>query len=241
MKQKLDVLFFGAHPDDIELTCGGTAAALSVAGKSIGFIDLTEAELSSRGNPALRAEETQKATEVLGAKVRENLKLPDGNITNTDVSRLKVISVLRKYTPSIVFAPYPNDRHPDHIHTSELIREACFYSGLSKIETGDLPAYRPKKVYYYAQAYEIPVSFIMDISETFEKKMEAIKCYGSQFYNPAYSANKSEPGTLISSELFLNLVEARARFNGFKIGAKFGEAFFSYDSVKATAQTIFDL
>jgi N-acetylglucosamine malate deacetylase 1 len=241
LEQKLDVLFFGAHPDDIELTCGGTAAALSLAGKGVGFIDLTEAELSSRGNPSLRAKETEKATETLGAKVRENLKLPDGNILNNTDSRLKVITIIRKFAPEIVFAPYPNDRHPDHIHASELIREACFYSGLTKIETDGFKAHRPKKIYYYPQAYEIPISFIMDISNTFGKKMEAIKCYGSQFYNPSYSGNKNEPGTLISSELFFELIEARARFNGFKIGAKYGEAFFSYESTKVTSQTIFDI
>ena len=241
MDNKLDVLFFGAHPDDIELACGGTAAALSTSGKKTGFIDLTEAELSSRGNLTLRSEESKKATEVLGASIRENLKLPDGNIPNTEESRRKVITVLRKYTPEIVFAPYPNDRHPDHIHASELIREACFYSGLTKIQTDGLEAHRPKKVFYYPQAYDIPFSFIMDISDSFEKKIEAIKCYGSQFFNPSYESNNNEPATLISSELFFDEIEARAKNNGFKIGAKYGEAFYSYEPVKGTSKTIFEL
>lgn len=241
MKEKLDVLFFGAHPDDIELTCGGTAAKLVNSGKKVGFIDLTQAELSSRGNPELREEETKKASEVLGIAVRENLKLPDGNIKNDESSREKVITAIRSYTPDIVFAPYPNDRHPDHINGSNLIRESCFYAGLSKIETGGLDAHRPGKVFYYPQAYEIPVSFIMDISDTFEKKIEAIKCYGSQFYNPEYENDKSEPGTLISSELFFKMIEARARNNGFKVGAEFGEAFYSYEAVKVNAETLFSI
>lgn len=239
MTKKLDVLFFGAHPDDIELTCGGTAAKLADSGKKIGIIDLTQAELSSRGNLELREEETKNASAVLGIEVRENLKLQDGNIINDEASREKVITALRTYAPDIVFAPYPNDRHPDHINASKLIRESCFYSGLSKIKTGELSAHRPGKVFYYPQAYDIPVSFIMDVSDTFEKKMEAIKCYGSQFFNPAYSGNKDEPGTLISSELFYKMIEARARNYGFKIGVEFGEAFFSYEAIKVNAETIF--
>ena len=238
MTEKLDVLFFGAHPDDVELTCGGTAAKLVKAGKKIGIIDLTKAELSSRGNPELREKETAAATEILGASIRENLALSDGNITNDPDSRLKVISVIRKYKPALVFAPYPGDRHPDHIHASELIREAAFYSGLAKIADGNDP-HRPHKVYYYPQAYDIPVSFVFDISDTFDIKMHAIKSYGAQFFNPGYEQN--EPVTLISSELFYKEIEARARHYGFKIGVEFGEPFFSYESVKADAETIFEI
>ncbi|MCB0721564.1 MAG: bacillithiol biosynthesis deacetylase BshB1 [Ignavibacteriae bacterium] len=238
MTEKLDVLFFGAHPDDVELTCGGTAAKLVKAGKKIGIIDLTKAELSSRGNPELREKEAAAATEILGASIRENLALSDGNITNDPDSRLKVISAIRKYKPALVFAPYPGDRHPDHIHASELIREAAFYAGLAKIADGNDP-HRPLKVYYYPQAYGIPVSFVFDISDTFDKKMQAIKSYGSQFFNPGYKQN--EPATLISSELFYKEIEARARHCGFKIGVEFGEPFFSYESVKADAETIFEI
>ena len=241
LKEKLDVLFFGAHPDDIELTCGGTIVKLVESGKKTGIIDLTRAELSSRGNPELREEETKKASAVLGTDVRENLNLKDGCIINDEASREKVITAIRTYAPDIVFAPYPNDRHPDHINASNLIRESCFFSGLSKIKTGELSPHRPGRVFYYPQAYEIPVSFIVDISGAFEKKMEAIKCYGSQFFNPAYPGDKDEPGTLISSELFYKMIEARARNYGFKIGAEFGEAFFSYEAVKINSETIFTI
>ena len=236
----LDVLFFGSHPDDIELACGGTVAKLVNSGKKVGIIDLTEAELSSRGNLELRKKETDEASKILGISVRENLKLKDGNILNDEESREKVISVIRKYTPKIVFAPYPLDRHPDHINASNLIREASFYSGLKKIETGS-SHYRPEKVLYYQQAYEIPATVIMDISDTFEKKMEAIKAYGSQFFNPDYTGNENEPGTLISSELFYKEIEARARHYGFKIGKEFGEPFFSYEAVRVNAETIFEI
>ncbi len=240
MEEKLDVLFFGSHPDDIELSCGGTVAKLVNSGRKVGIVDLTLAELSSRGNLELRKEETENASKILGISIRENLELKDGNIVNDEVSREKVISLIRKYTPTIVFAPYPLDRHPDHINASNLIREASFYSGLIKIDT-EQSHYRPVKVFYYQQAYEIPASFIMDISDTFEKKMEAIKAYGSQFFNPDYKGNEDEPGTLISSELFLKEIEARARHYGFKIKREFGEPFFSYETIRLNAETIFEI
>ena len=240
LEEKLDVLFFGSHPDDIELACGGTVAKLVNSGRKVGIIDLTEAELSSRGNPELRQKETDDASKILGISVRENLKLKDGNILNNEDSRDKVISVIRKHTPKIVFAPYPLDRHPDHINASNLIREASFYSGLKKIDNGQ-PHHRPEKVLYYQQAYEIPAIMIMDISDTFEKKIEAIRAYGSQFYNPDYQGSDSEPATLISSELFLKEIEARARHYGFKIGREFGEPFFSYEAVRVNSETIFEI
>jgi N-acetylglucosamine malate deacetylase 1 len=241
LKEKLDVIFFGAHPDDIELTCGGTVAKLVDIGRKVGIIDITRAELSTRGNPELREKETQEASKVLGIAVRENLELRDGNIVNDESSRLKVISVLRKYTPDIVFAPYPSDRHPDHINVSNLIRESAFYSGLSKIPTEGNAHHRPSKVYYYPQAYDIPISFVFDISDTFQKKIDAMKCYGSQFFNPDYSGNESEPTTLISSELFYKEIEARARHYGFKIGVEFGEAFFSYETIKVNGEALFSI
>lgn len=236
---KLDALFIGSHPDDIELICGGTVCKLADSGKKTGIIDLTKGELSTRGNLVQRKRETEKASKVLGIKVRKNLGLKDGNIINNSENRKKLIKLIREFQPEIVFAPYPSDRHPDHINASNFIREAVFYSGLRKILTGKLKAYRPKRVFYYRHAYDIPISFIMDVSDSFGKKLEAIKCYGSQFYNPKYQ--KKEPETYISSKRFLDDIITRAKFFGFKIGAEYGEPFFCFENLKVNSEMLFDL
>jgi N-acetylglucosamine malate deacetylase 1 len=236
---KLDALFIGSHPDDIELICGGTVCKLVKSGKNVGIIDLTKGELSTRGNLAQRKMETEKASKALGIKVRKNLGLKDGNIINNIENRKKLIKLIREFQPEIVFAPYPSDRHPDHINASNFIREAFFYSGLRKILTGKLSAYRPKRVFYYRHAYDIPISFIMDVSDVFEKKIDAIKCYDSQFYSTKYS--KKEPETYISSKSFMLDIETRARFFGFKIGVEFGEPFFCYENLKVNSEMLFDL
>lgn len=233
---KLDALFIGSHPDDIELTCGGTVCKFVKSGKKVGIIDLTKGELSTRGNLAQRKKETEKATKVLGVEFRKNLGLKDGNIKNNYTDRLKLIKIIREYKPEIVFAPYPSDRHPDHINASNLIRESVFYSGLRKIVTGKLVAFRPKKIFYYRHAFEIPISFIMDVSDVFENKLEAIKCYETQFYNPKY---KTEPETYISSKRFLDDIITRAKFFGFKIGVEYGEPFFCYEHFKLDVNMIF--
>ncbi len=237
-KMKLDALFIGSHPDDIELTCGGTVCKLVKSGKKTGILDLTKGELSTRGNLTQRKKETENASKVLGISVRKNLGLRDGNIQNTNANRLKLIKVIREYQPEIVFAPYPSDRHPDHINASNFIREAVFYSGLRKIVTGKQKAYRPKHIFYYRHAYDIPVSFIMDVSDVFEKKMEAIRCYGTQFYNPKI---KNEPETYISSKRFLDDIVTRAKFFGFKIGVEYGETFFCYESIKFDADLLYKI
>lgn len=235
---KLDALFIGSHPDDIELTCGGTVCKLVKSGKKAGILDLTKGELSTRGNLTQRKKETEKANKVLGISVRQNLGLRDGEIQNNRASRLKLIKIIRGYRPEIIFAPYPSDRHPDHINASNLVREAVFYSGLRKIVTGRQNAFRPKKVFYYRHAYEIPISFIMDVSDVFAKKMEAIRCYETQFYNPKH---KGGPETYISSKRFLDDIITRAKFFGFKIGAEYGEPFFSYENLRADVETLFKI
>lgn len=168
---------------------------------------------------------------------RENLNIRDGNIELNEVNRKKIIRAIRKYRPEIIFAPYPFDRHPDHIYAGNLIRESLFYSGLSKIKSGNLKAYRPSKVYYYRNALDIPISFIFDITETFKKKLEVIKCFGSQFHN----INSKEPLTFISTELFDKEIESRARHFGFKIGKEYGEPFFSNDPFQVSSNILFDL
>lgn len=235
-KMKLDALFIGSHPDDIELTCGGAVCKMVKLGKKTGILDLTKGELSTRGNLTQRKKETDNASKILGIDVRKNLGLKDGDIQNTYANRLKLIKVIREFQPEIVFAPYPADRHPDHIDASNFIRESVFYSGLRKIVTGKQSAYRPKKVFYYRHAYDIPVSFIMDVSDVFDKKLEAIKCYESQFYNPKF---KNEPETYISSKRFLDDIITRAKFFGFKIGVEYGEPFFCYENLKLDVDSVF--
>ena len=235
---KLDALFVGTHPDDIELICGGTVIKLVRSGKKVGIVDLTLGELSTRGTLPERKKETENASKVLGIKIRKNLKLKDGDIQNNSVNRKKLIKFIREYKPEIIFAPYPLDRHPDHINASNLIRESVFHSGLRKIKTDNLQAYRPKRTFYYRHAYDIPVSFILDVSNVFNKKIEAIKCYSSQFFNPKY---KNAPETYISSALFMQDIETRAKFFGFKIGVEFGEPFYCYDTLKVDEEVIFKI
>ncbi len=230
-------MFFGAHPDDVELNCGGTVLKLAESGKNVGIIDLTEGELSTRGNRKSRVLETSAASKLLGISFRENLKIRDGSIEINKINREKIIRVLRKYKPEIVFAPYPNDRHPDHIYAGNLIRESVFYSGLMKIRTDNLKAFRPRKLFFYRSAIDIPVSFIFDISSVFKKKLEVLKCYRTQFYD----SESKEPETFISSSFFRNEIEARARHYGFKIGAEFGEPYYSYDAIRINDKTIFEI
>lgn len=237
---KLDALFFGAHPDDVELSCGGTVIKLVKKRKKVGIIDLTQGELGTRGTVKSRSQETRKASGVMGIQFRGNMGMPDGNIEENSENRLRVIEAIRLHKPSVVFAPYPSDRHPDHIHTGNLIKESAYYSGLRKIVTKKngrtQTAHRPRKVLYYMQAYIFQPSFIIDISAEFMKKMEAIRCYTSQFYNP----NSREPRTFISEKEFMDYLEARAKFYGFQIGVNYGEPYFSERDVEMTISNLFD-
>lgn len=228
----LDVLVFGAHPDDAELSMGGTIAKLVKSGKKVGIIDLTMGELGTRGAPEIRQRESFEASNVLKIALRENLRMEDGNIQCDKLSVLKCVTAIRKYKPIIIFAPYYNDRHPDHVNAGKLLKKAFFYSGLPKILTVDQgmeqQAYRPKKLYYYFQTYETIPSFIVDISQEMETKMSAIKRYSSQFYNP----KSKEPETFISRENFLKYIEARSQYYGFKIGKDYGEPFYCEEFIE---------
>lgn len=234
----LDVLIFAAHPDDAELSMGGTIIKLSKLGFKVGVIDLTKGELGTRGTSDKRKKEAEKASEILEISHRENLGLQDGTIKFNEDYLMKIISKIRKHQPKLVFAPYFNDRHPDHIGASQLVKEAFFFSGLPKIETEEndriqIP-FRPQKLFYYMQTYEFTPSFIYDISETFETKMKAILAYDTQFHNP----ESKEPETFISQPIFLEFIEARAKYFGFKIGKKYGEAFFSEEEVELDLSTL---
>lgn len=237
---KLHALFVASHPDDIEITCAGTAIKLIDEGKKVGIVDLTRGELSTRGNLKTRKAETEKASKVMGIHFRTNLNLKDGNIENNNANRLKLIKIIRQTKPDILFAPYPSDRHTDHINASNFIRESAFLSGLTEIKTGKLEAHRPQKTFFYRHAYDFPISFIVDISDTYVRKMKSIECYSSQFYKPK-STSADEPETYISSKLFWKDLESRARFFGFKIGAEFGEPFYCYEAIKVSAKNLFEL
>jgi bacillithiol biosynthesis deacetylase BshB1 len=229
---KLDVLIFAAHPDDAELSMGGTIAKFTNAGLKVGVADLSRGELGSRGSIEIRAHEAKKATEILNLSHRENLGFKDGSIKFNDEYLKKIISRIRKYKPGIIFAPYNNDRHPDHTGTSQLVKEAMFFSGLPKVVTDDdgkiQENYRPLKLFYYMQTYEFKPSFIVDISETFETKMKTVYAYETQFHNP----NIDGPETFISQPKFLKFLEARARYFGFKIGKDYGEAFYCEEEIE---------
>lgn len=237
--QKLDVLIFSAHPDDAELGCGGTILKLVNSGKKAGIIELTQGELSTGGSVVLRQKEAQKASSILGIKIRHNIGLEDGNIQNTGADRLKLIKLIRLYKPELIFLPYHKDRHPDHIHASEIVKESAFYSGLSKIRTvynkKTQLSHRPAKLIYYMQTYTFEPSFITDISKEFEKKMKAINCYGSQFYSAKFKGAR----TFISDKKFIDFIEARAKFYGFMIGVKYGEPFYTEEKIKIEPLNLF--
>lgn len=235
----LDVIVFAAHPDDAELSMGGTIVKMNQKGLKVGIIDLTRGEMGTRGNADIRQQESLKASEILGTNVRENLLIPDGDIQLTNGNVQKVIITIRKYRPKIIFAPYIKDRHPDHISASKLVKRAMFASGLPKIITSenekDQKAYRPERVFYYMQAYTFEPSFIVDISDFFETKMKSVMAYNTQFHNP----ESDEPETFISSPEFIEYVEARAKFYGFQIGRKFGEPFFSEQQIELDITSFF--
>ena len=228
----LDVLIFAAHPDDAELSMGGTIAAFTSSGITTGIIDFTEAELSTRGTIESRRKETELASSILNLTTRENLGLPDGELKPVKEFVQIAVSKIREYKPKIVFAPYFNDRHPDHIGAAQIVKEASFLSGLKRYETvlrdKMQEAYRPSKLFYFFQTYDAEPSFIFDISSFYDKKMQAVKAYSTQFYNP----DSKEPETFISKEGFMHFLEARAEYFGFKIGKKYGEAFYCEEKIE---------
>lgn len=222
---KLDILAFGAHPDDVELGCSGTIAKEVSLGKKVGIIDLTRGELGTRGSVEIRNSESAKASEILGVVVRENLDMRDGFFVNDEAHQLKVIEMIRKYQPEIVLCNAVKDRHIDHGKGSKLVSDACFLSGLRQIKTelnGEAQeAWRPKVVYHYIQWQNIEPDFVVDISEFMDKKMDSVLAYGSQFYDP----NSKEPVTPIASKNFLDSINYRAQDLGRLVGVDYAEGF----------------
>jgi bacillithiol biosynthesis deacetylase BshB1 len=227
MAVKLDILAFGVHPDDVELGCSGTLLAAIAEGKKTGIIDLTQGELGTRGTAETRKTEAEDAAKVLGVAVRENLQMADGFFTNDEAHQRKVIQAIRKYRPEIILANAPEDRHPDHGRSAKLISDAAFLSGLRKIETTEDGAiqevWRPSYVFHYIQDRFLQPSFVVDISDFHDKKIESVLCYKTQFHNP----DLDEPQTYISSPEFLESVKARAMMLGKRIGVKFAEGFIT--------------
>jgi len=236
---KLDILAIGAHPDDVELGAGATIAKEIAAGKKVGILDLTRGELGTRGSAEIRDREAKEAAKILGVHVRENLDFADGFFTNDKTHQLEVIKKIRKYRPEIVLCNAIDDRHIDHPKGSKLVSDACFLSGLRKIETEDegrpQEAWRPKFVYHYIQWKNIEPDFVVDIDGFMQKKIGAVKAYGSQFYNP----NSKEPISPIATKNFLDSITYRAQDLGRIIGVEYAEGFTTERYV--AVESFFDL
>jgi bacillithiol biosynthesis deacetylase BshB1 len=224
---KLDILAFGAHPDDIELGCGATIAKEVSLGKKVGVVDLTRGELGTRGSGELRIIEANNAAKIMGISVRENLGFADGFFTNDKEHQLEIIKMIRKYKPEIVLCNVIDDRHIDHGKGSKLVSDACFLSGLIKIETAidgkQQEKWRPKQVYHYIQWKNIAPDFVVDVTGFIDKKMEAVLAYSSQFYDP----NSTEPASPITSKSFIESINYRAQDLGRLIGVEYAEGFTS--------------
>lgn len=225
---KLDILAIGAHPDDVELGCGATLAKEIHNGKKVGIVDLTRGELGTRGTAATRDKESENAADILGVEIRLNMEFSDGFFVNDKYHQLELIKMIRKYQPDIVLCNAVDDRHIDHAKASNLVSDACFLSGLVKIDTkcDDYDdcwqdPWRPKHVYHYIQWKNLEPDFVVDVSGFMDKKMEAVLAYKTQFFD----ANSEEPETPISSKNFTDSVKYRSRDLGRLIGTEFGEGF----------------
>jgi len=224
----VDVLAIAAHPDDVELICGGTLIRAQMLGRATGILDLAAGELASRGTPEIRAREAAKAAKVMGVAVRENLGLPDGGIQNTPETRARIAVVIRKLQPDIVITHSLRGRHPDHPIVAQLVRDACFVAGLKKIEP-KVPAHRPRKVLHalsFREDNQKP-TFVVDISDAFEKKLEAIGCYESQF-GEAVQAGEVYP----NGEPLRDLIRHHAAHYGSLIRCRYGEPFYTTETMR---------
>lgn len=218
----VDVLAFGAHPDDVELGCGGTLASLAGRGRGVGIVDLTRGEMATRGTPETRVREAAEAGRLLGARFRANLDLGDGDLRTDRAAQLLVVDAVRRARPRLVLAPFPEDRHPDHARAGRLVGEAAWYAGLAKLDTG-LAAHRPDQIVFYAAYALLSPTFLVDVTATFETKVAALRAYASQFHGAA----SGEPETYVSSKDFWEGVEARARSYGRIANVPYAEGFVS--------------
>lgn len=233
--QKLDILVMAVHPDDAELGCSGTIAKHIAGGKKVGIVDFSAGELGTRGSGPLRLKEAKASSKVLKLSARENLGFRDGFFINDETHQIELIKMIRKYRPEVVLANATSDRHPDHGRASQLATEACFYSGLRKVETildGEKQQeWRPKNLFYYIQDRYLEPDFVVDVSDFWDIKDESIRAFASQFYDP----NSNEPESYLTSPEFLQFVEARAQEMGHKIGVKYGEGFLKSKMLKVAS------
>jgi N-acetylglucosamine malate deacetylase 1 len=218
----VDVLAIAAHPDDVELSCGGTLVQLASKGRRFGLVDLTRGEMGTRGDAATRKKEAARAAEILGAAFRETLDFGDGGLATGREQELTLIGLIRREKPRLILTTYPEDRHPDHARAGRLVTDAAYYAGLRRIETGS-PAHRPQQVIYFSSAYLHTPGFVVDVTPAMEKRRAALGAYASQFHD----STSTDPQTVLSKEGFLEMIEARARHFGFLIGVEFGEGFLS--------------
>lgn len=228
----LDILIFASHPDDAELGCAGSICRWIAEGKTVGVVDLTRGELGSRGSAELRDQEAAEAARIMGLSARENLRFRDGFFTYDEAHQRAIIQMIRHYQPKVLIANAPDDRHPDHGKGSRLVRDAAFLAGLAKIQTdwdgNPQLHWRPSRFYFYIQDYNLRPTFVVDISDYYDRKKEVLKAFKSQFYDPT----SDQPETYISSQDFWDFVEARARNMGHWVGATFGEGYISETPLK---------
>ncbi len=220
---KLDILAFGAHPDDVELSCAGTLIKSVRSGSKVGVISLTRGEMGTRGSEKLRADEFKKAAKIIGAKIHHALNLVDGQLAVDHESKLAVMREIRKFRPTLLLVPHWNDRHPDHGNASRIIEEAAFLSGLRRFDTGQEP-HRPAQLIYYMMSWDFEPDFVVDISDAIDEKKQAIMAYSSQVHNKTY-LRFDEDETFISSPLFMEMLMTRASYYGHRIGKKYAEPF----------------
>lgn len=220
MTDTVDLLFVAAHPDDLELVAGGTIVKAVADGRRAGMLELTRGEMGTRGTPQIRKREAQKAARILGAAFREQLDFGDGGLRTGRDEELQLIDFIRRTRPGVVFAPWPDERHPDHVRTGQIVTDASFYAGLRQVHT-KFPPHRPQAVIYYMQNYVVAPSFVVDVSDAWKKKMKAINAFKSQFFDP----RSKEPATTISDKKFLEMIDARGKHFGAMIGVSYGEAF----------------
>jgi len=222
---KLDILAFGAHPDDVELTCSGTIISHVKQGKRVGIVDLTQGELGTRGTPEIRLKEAKESAKILGVSTRVNLGFEDVYFSNDKAHQLEIIKMIREFQPEIVLANAIRDRHPDHPKAAQLVKQSCFMAGLQKIvtkfENKQQNAWRPKAVYHYIQSSYVEPDFVVDVTPYWDQRMKSVMAFKSQFFDPS---NK-EPETFISSKQFQDFLSARGVDFGKTIGVKYGEGF----------------
>ncbi len=222
MSDNVDLLFIAAHPDDLELSCGATIAKFVADGVLCGMLELTKGEMGTRGTPQIRAREARNAAKILGVAFREQLDFGDGGLRTGREEELELIDFIRRSRPKLVFAPIPDERHPDHVRTGEIATDASFYAGLRQVHT-KFPAHRPQAVIYYMQNYVMPPSFVVDVSVYWKTKMKAIGAFKSQFFDP----KSQEPKTNLADKKFLEMIDARGKHFGAMIGVQYGEAYLT--------------